>query len=390
MKTKFLKTAFFVLLIAGATVASLANDGAFYANGAHLFPITDSDISVKKEILKITRLPGIDSFGDEHVQIDVYYEYYNDSAAKDIIVGFEAYAPHGDANGWHKNGEQRYISNFTVRLNQLKLPYDVTIIKNDYFVYNGRIVGDTVPKSYDEGRDLWAHGQYMDFKYIYFFTAHFKKGLNVLKHSYTMPISGHVSNRMDIDYILTAANRWANRQIDDFTLILDLKDTLPFRIQKTFFESGDDWECFGRTEEVGRTFPEEKRSIEFYTNGKPLVFRAKNFHPKGELKISQWTHTIPMDKFRFDYEKDTVIEWSAMRDKYFEATDAFSYRVIRNLPFALKGYDFKNKAIKEFYLKQNWYKVDYSYVATHESLDDLGKMWLEEMDFINEQWLIKP
>ena len=46
-----------------------ANDGSYRGSGGNLIPISDSTISVEKEILKFTRV-------DEHfVEVDVYYEF---------------------------------------------------------------------------------------------------------------------------------------------------------------------------------------------------------------------------------------------------------------------------------------------------------------------------
>jgi hypothetical protein len=45
-----------VLASISLNLISFANDGAFYANGNQLIPITESKISVKKEILLIERV----------------------------------------------------------------------------------------------------------------------------------------------------------------------------------------------------------------------------------------------------------------------------------------------------------------------------------------------
>ena len=44
-----------------------ANDGVFYASGNQLIPITETEISVQKEVLTINRV------GD-HLEVTVYYE----------------------------------------------------------------------------------------------------------------------------------------------------------------------------------------------------------------------------------------------------------------------------------------------------------------------------
>jgi|GEM_PF-6710543 len=39
-----------------SAVFAYANDGAFYAEGTHLIPITDTDIRVQKEVLTLNRV----------------------------------------------------------------------------------------------------------------------------------------------------------------------------------------------------------------------------------------------------------------------------------------------------------------------------------------------
>ena len=53
-----------------------ANDGVFYASGNQLIPITETDISVKKEVLTINRV------GD-HIEVTVYYEFFNPVGEKE-------------------------------------------------------------------------------------------------------------------------------------------------------------------------------------------------------------------------------------------------------------------------------------------------------------------
>ena len=64
---------FLLLLIAGAK----ANDGVFYASGNQLIPVTETDISVRKEVLTINRV------GDRLV-VTVYYEVFNPTKPKDL------------------------------------------------------------------------------------------------------------------------------------------------------------------------------------------------------------------------------------------------------------------------------------------------------------------
>ena len=59
-----------------STLFTFANDGVFYASGNQLIPITETDISVKKEVLTINRV------GD-HLEVTVYYEFFNPVGEKE-------------------------------------------------------------------------------------------------------------------------------------------------------------------------------------------------------------------------------------------------------------------------------------------------------------------
>src|SRR5690606_14218965 len=86
---------------------------------------------------------------------------------------------------------------------------------------------------------------YAEFYYVYHFNATFKPGENRLVHTYKFRLSGSVDYIYNFEYILTAANRWANNKIDDFTLNIDMGDYQDFYINPTFFKSVNEWSVNG-------------------------------------------------------------------------------------------------------------------------------------------------
>ena len=64
-----------------STLFAFANDGVFYAAGNQLIPITETDISVKKEVLTLNRVGN-------HIEVTVYYEFFNPVGEKELLVGF--------------------------------------------------------------------------------------------------------------------------------------------------------------------------------------------------------------------------------------------------------------------------------------------------------------
>ena len=219
-----MKRLFFILCFYGFFTEGYTNDGAFYMAGNQLVPINETDISVKKEILYIKKT-------QEFAEVSVYYEFFNPKDEKEIIVGFEAGIPLGDAGFSPVNGHHPYMFDFTVSLNGNFLPYQIAFVKNSTYTKNHKIQ-NIDPKSLDND----VIGDELDFQYVYHFKAKFKKGKNIVKHTYRYKLSRGVCYYYDFNYVLTAANRWANKQIDDFTLILDMGDFQTASIRKTFFK----------------------------------------------------------------------------------------------------------------------------------------------------------
>ena len=79
------------------------------------------------------------------------------------------------------------------------------------------------------------------------------KNVRNIKHSYCYEASTSVANYYSFRYNLTPAIRWANRQIDDFTLILDIGDFEYFNLNKTFYNDKNDWIING----IGNAFDKE-------------------------------------------------------------------------------------------------------------------------------------
>lgn len=219
-----------------------ANDGAYYASGNQLIPINETDVTVTKEVLTLVR-KVVD--GETYVYVTVDYTFFNSGKNKTILVGFEAPSPFGDVNGYPKNGAHPYISNFDVIMNNQFLKHKTAMVNTDNYYINGAI--DAKTEAEVIGEDFNSNSP--EFYYVYYFNANFKPGINTIKHTYRFNMSGSVLERYSFDYILTAANRWGNNQIDDFTLNIDMGNNQGFNISNTFFEDKKEWSI-----EDGRVF----------------------------------------------------------------------------------------------------------------------------------------
>jgi hypothetical protein len=352
-----MKRLFFILCFYGFFTEGYTNDGAFYMAGNQLVPINETDISVKKEILYIKKT-------EEFAEVSVYYEFFNPKDEKEIIVGFEAGIPLGDAGFSPINGHHPYMFDFTVSLNGNFLPYQIAFVKNSTYTKNHKIQ-NIDPKSLDND----IIGDELDFQYVYHFKAKFKKGKNIVKHTYRYKLSRGVCYYYDFNYVLTAANRWANKQIDDFTLILDMGDFQTASIRKTFFKNTNEWTFNG----IGK-ITENPDYTNFYIQQGILVFEKKNFVPKGELSVEEESSYCreagSNQKFIFSLGKNR--ELGDPTEKTPEEK-----RIIRNLPFARRGYIFKDKTLQDVFKTEDWYQPNPSYVPEVEALTEEEKQLIK-------------
>lgn len=252
-------------------------------------PINDNDISVTKEILYIREMDSIFEGRlkyelEQYVEVSVYYEFFNSGPEKEILVGFEAESPFGDVDGRPFNGEHPFMKDFTVNLNGDSLPFSIS-----YLSWKDSLQHSGLNKAINDIETLelkYQNPNAIDFYYVYHFKARFKKGKNIVKHTYRMALSSGVDLAMSFDYKLTTANRWANRQIDDFTLIIDLDMYDTFTVEGSFFSGTEDWTCAqGKMEWIRAIYPYLDSCLQISSIKESLVFHKTNFAPEGELYV---------------------------------------------------------------------------------------------------------
>lgn len=264
-----------LLLLSLMALNSIANDGSFQASGGQLVPVKETDISVKKEILRLRR-------NGRRMMVDVYYEFYNPTSDyKKLIVGFETPPPSGDfyvPEGRDIYKEQPSIYNFSVRVNGQKLMYEVAL-----YPYNSTYALSPEQILQMKRRDERGEGSdEIEFEYVYYFNAVFKPGMNIVRHTYQYDVSGSVDTEFEFPYDLTPACRWANGQIDDFTLIIDMGAPESFLISQRFFNSSDTWTIHG---EGNQFYDAQYKAKGFNVRSGYVEFKKKNFKPAGELFI---------------------------------------------------------------------------------------------------------
>jgi len=371
----------FTLLLALLAIAGVkANDGVYYTSGNQLIPITETEISVKKEILDITR-------HDNLIQVHVYYEFFNPGKEKTLLVGFEALPPSGvwetTEEEYMKITDHPNIHDFTVTINGQRLDYQVSHVEGDMYYSNGKFNELSKQRELEMGRETEFY-EGIQYLFVYHFNAVFKKGLNIVEHTYTFDESVSVGEEFAFDYVLTAANRWANHQIDDFTLNIDMGDRQSFSVRPEFFKSLDEWTINGK----GRTSPGSDKTMNtpmFHIQEGSVTFHKMNFHPEGELEIFKVNSAMILmwgDKSSKDVKEAVKQQYSTWMLWAFEEENEFTLtkddkRILRNLPFAYRGFVFKTPSLQQFFESTNWYIPNPKYVDRIEELSESEREWIE-------------
>lgn len=356
-----MKTNFITILLILLCLPGFANDGVFYAKGNHLIPVHETDISVKKEILTLKKVRN------QFIEVTVYYEFFNPKEEKTITVGFEAFSPSGDADGTPLKGHHPYMRDFTVEMNNSMLKYNVAYVSDSLYGTGGTVKSLPVPGPADI-QDVNA----VDFYYVYHFAARFKKGINIIKHTYNYNLSGSVDLNYHFEYVLTGASRWSNKQIDDFTLILDVGEFETFSMDKSFFKTANDWliNGIGKAEEVKRqpNTAYQRDAVKFHLQKGNLMFQKRNFKIRGDLFLYAQNYKLNDSAYiPFSYYQDIHIS---------EPQNDFERKVLKNLPFARRGYVFQNQALNDFYRNLDWYMPNPNYEPFVEILTEHERDWI--------------
>ena len=393
-------------LILGASVAQ-ANDAVFFVNGSHLQPLQETDIAIKSEVLTIT----LKDDGFAYVEVD--YQFMNNGEAKDVTMGFEASSPYNSGDEVKLNGAHPNINDFSVVMNGKALSYRNGLVfssndlpeeetkagKGKY----GFVPIDFSKWKYDEENSERFYNaktdEYANFSYAYYFDAHFNKGLNTVKHTYAYRMSFGVGKAFEVPYWLLPAMRWANHQIDDFTLRIKTDNcTKHFIIENTPFKGAPFrvTQGKGKTRELSvKDFDDSSYKVtEVVLRNGTLEWHRNNFRTDSDMEI------LSADQLEYLYDWGnapvpvyhdsgvnymTWMSWVGDFDKYFPGEGSeqkikqFAARVQRNLPYAHRGYVFKDAKLRKFFESQWWYMPDPTWKPTDSSFRK------HEWDIINQK-----
>ena len=393
-----------------------ANDAVYFVNGNQLQPLQETDISVKKEVLTITI--GEDGFA----YVDVDYEFMNKGKAKTITMGFEAEAPYNDIieNTINKHGGHPHIMDFTVSLNGKQLTYSNNVVfaadyEGNYPKEVQALRKDTmtyVPVDFSRWEELDGDAQMLknkqtgeeaNYSYVYYFEAPFGEGINRVHHTYRYRMSFGAGSTFTISYWLTPAMRWANHQIDDFTLRIRADQcTKHFFVDSPVLNS----EGFIVKEGRGKTrkltvkhwADEEEKEVpvtEVVLRNGMVEWHSQNFKPVANMDIAsadQLEYIVAQDSapFCLYYDSGATFNlwggwWKTFDDLYTgpdneKQKQAFAARLRRNLPYAHRGYVFKDPELKRIFESMWWYMPDENWKPAADSFSQHEKELIQQSD----------
>ena len=372
-----------LVLLSWACATLWANDGTYYTSGNQLLPLVETDIRVQREVLTLT-------WGEDLVaEVDVRYEFFNPGARKTVLMGFEADPPMY-MDSLDRSGAHPYMKDFTVVMNGRSLPVSTSVVRSDtLFVVDGKVRAvDLTRYTIDEantGDYLMDPRTYDSFpiSFVYHFEATFEPGVNVVHHRYRYFMDTANYCHYHLDYKLSPALRWANRQIDDFTLRIRTRDVpLHFMMEDSLFRMPVALGIEGTGKWRKRTvvkdgYPNNSPLAvwEFFLRDATAEFKVKNYRPGAELRIiaADGTETGNVDRPSDYYAHRYHVGYDVSLSRIL-------YRYVRNLPFAHRGYVFKDSRLNSFFRSRWWYIPDESYQATVESLTPGEQEWLRWFD----------
>lgn len=375
-----MKKLFISLLALVAAATASANDSGYATYGNMLIPFVSTDIAVDKEVLTI-RLTD-----EGKTYIDVDYTFINrGSKEKTILMGFEADPGYPGVMEITDNGHPE-IYDFTVMMNGSRITpkTSVVLLDKDENVIDRKPI-DVTKYSYQDFRRVVKKGneenydaESWGYAFVYSFNATFKPGENHIHHTYNYQNGAGVMENYFLTYKLSPAARWAGGSIRDFTLRITTPNTAKhFFLETEFAQKQDPKITTGVAKFRNKSkkydwddSPVTRYYKEISMRNATLEWHLTNYSPKKELEIRS------ADTFYMDYSMEKPASPTAYYDRtcgiywFWMNTEKYTAqqrRLIRNLPYASRGYVFKDAALKKHFNSLWWYMPDPSYNSANTS-----------------------
>lgn len=351
-----MKNLIILLFIFTSTLASFANDGAYYSSGGIFYPMEETRISMEKEILTFT-------CRDSKSNVNVYFEFLNpeDTPIK-TNIGFVAPLPVGDLN--EDDYIHKRIQNFKVQVDGKLLPYQM----------KGAECSDCELMELEEMED--EVGEVL----VYLFEIEFKPGITKVSHSYDFYASSNVAFQEMFSYTLTTGSKWEGKTIKDLTLEIDMDNNQYFYVSD-IFQNKANWNIIGNGSVTDKYFSglEEGQNRMIRILSGKLQIKVKDFEPQQDLEFGRiskkgFIHYQLTPDFEMT-DVEIALKYRAIKGEYTKE----DLRLIRNAVFAEYGYAFKSKDLKTYFSKYGWYIPDPNLKLEDIELKEEDKVFIKEI-----------
>ena len=363
-----MKKILLAILFCFLSIFTFANDWEFGSSGEHIIPLKGSNMSIKKEKITLKLTP-------DGMLVNVKFTFDNPTA-ENKIVGFVT--PESGGTGYEEDGEKGNrkpeplkIKNFKTIVNGKEVKSNVELLSK--LLSKGVLDNNVIKEFTEKEKNLY--------NYVYYFNADFKQGANIVEHSYYYTGSYGVYER-DFSYVVTTISKWKNKTVEDFEIEVH-PESYFVKLPYSFWKDNKkiNWEIVGKGKivTIAPTKPvndEDANGIAKFgvvylklDNGF-VRYKTKNFSPTDDFYMVRIDNILG-----FDYEfPEGKVQGYKFKDDYFGFINTVRYYeypsiidtlkkfnekeldIIRNYPYALAGYDFARKDLKDYFSQFIWYK----------------------------------
>ena len=386
-----MKKILLAILFCLLSIFTFANDWEFGSEGEHIIPLKGSNMSIKKEKITLKLTP-------DGMLVNVKFTFDNPTAENKIVGFVTPESGNGDEEDEttkpKRKAEPLKIKNFKTTVNGKEVKSNVELLSK---LLSKGVLDNNIIKEYTEKeKNLY--------NYVYYFNADFKQGENVVEHSYFYTGSYGIYER-DFEYVVTTISKWKNQTVEDFEIEVHPENyfvKLPYSFWKD--NKKINWEVVGKGKMVTiaptkKSNDEDATGLERYgiiylkLNNGFVRYKTKNFSPNEDFYMTRMDNILG-----FEYQfPEGKVQGYKFKDKYFEIvargngygdTDFIKdYQqglndkdldIIRNYPYALAGYDFAKKELKDYFSQFIWYspvsknvKIDSNYNIIIKAVDEI-------------------
>jgi len=338
--------AFLTLLL--LTIHLYSNDDPYIeSTGGILYPIKQTKISIKKELLSFYCNEDT-TYGDMggYANVKVNFDFFNpDDTVIKTLVGFAA-------RGYD-------VKNFIIKLENKKLEFKK--------MSTGNI--DSALTIYDS---LTSRNPYI----VYVFEVPFKPGLNKVEHSYDFLAANQFG---DYEYVLTTGAKWAGEKIGQLTIDLTMNNSKFLEIcSDSLITSEFKTEVIGK----GKFFFDRGYLCSYILDGK-LRLATVNYTPKKDLMFNN--KIIPIMQYfndtelnEFDFEIFNALNRRNL-ECFTQTITLNDLNLIENGIYAEYGYDLTDVNMKSIFSKVPWYSPNPKLKLKEIKLNAKDKVFLKQV-----------